>query len=300
MKAANIIKSFRLLPVNNVNLCCLRTAAKVQVRYSASVGFMNHNIFAPVALHIRNLGLGPTSKEFEEGSSGQRQGPLTKAHATELVLHLNDDERIILYNALQEYKSNKIKEEFEEMLAGGRWRTKLGRPSKVPTLGDVDPTGTYCPVPDDWFKKKYAATVPKPSSKELFHLFVSNSIPFIGFGFLDNFIMLVAGDRIESGLGSIITISTMAAAAWGNTFSDVIGIGSSYYVERAANLLGLGAPKLSPVQLDMPVSRRAANLGRVLGITLGCILGMIPLLFRDGVEKKPDEEVTVAVAVAGA
>lgn len=42
-----------------------------------------------------------------------------------------------------------------EALAGHRWRSKLGRPSKVPTLGDVDPTGTYCPVPEDWLKKKY-------------------------------------------------------------------------------------------------------------------------------------------------
>lgn len=42
-----------------------------------------------------------------------------------------------------------------DKLAGRRWRSKLGRPSKVPTLGDVDPTGTYCPVPEDWLKKKY-------------------------------------------------------------------------------------------------------------------------------------------------
>lgn len=52
----------------------------------------------------------------------------------------------------------------------------------------------------------------------------------------------------------------MAAAALGNTFSDVIGIGSSYYVERAAAMVGLGAPALSPVQLDMPTSRRFANM----------------------------------------
>lgn len=42
-----------------------------------------------------------------------------------------------------------------DKLGGQRWRSKFGRPSKVPTLGDVDPTGSYCPVPDDWLKKKY-------------------------------------------------------------------------------------------------------------------------------------------------
>jgi hypothetical protein len=40
-------------------------------------------------------------------------------------------------------------------LAGERWRSMFGRPSKLPTLGDVDPTGSYCPFPDDWLEKKY-------------------------------------------------------------------------------------------------------------------------------------------------
>lgn len=40
-------------------------------------------------------------------------------------------------------------------LAAHRWRSKFGRPSKVPKLGDVDPTGTFCPVPEDWLKRKY-------------------------------------------------------------------------------------------------------------------------------------------------
>lgn len=67
-------------------------------------------------------------------------------------------------------------------------------------------------------------------------------------------------------MSAYITLSTMAAAALGNTFSDVIGIGSSYYVERLAALLGLSAPALSPVQLDMPISRRFANMVGILYI----------------------------------
>ncbi|CAG4906381.1 unnamed protein product [Colias eurytheme] len=287
MKSMKIIKRISGSSILSFNIGTESTIFKPQIRhsYSAAVGCFNAKSFTPLAKNVRNLGLGPTSKDFEDPP--QLSGPLTKAHATELVLHLKEDERKILFNALQEYESNRIKEEFEDKLAGQRWRTKLGRPSKVQTLGDVDPTGTYCPVPEDWLKKKYAATVPKPSTRELLHLSLANSIPFIGFGFLDNFIMIIAGDRIESSMSAYITLSTMAAAALGNTFSDVIGIGSSYYVERAAALVGLGAPALSPVQLDMPVSRRFANVGRVLGITLGCFLGMIPLLFKDD-EKKPE------------
>lgn len=52
----------------------------------------------------------------------------------------------------------------------------------------------------------------------------------------------------------------MAAAALGNTISDVIGIGSAYYVERAAAAVGFKPPRLTPIQLDMPCSHRAANL----------------------------------------
>ncbi|XP_063359851.1 uncharacterized protein LOC134649066 isoform X1 [Cydia amplana] len=284
MTAVHVIRRFG---VPLANMCCHKKPTKLQVRYSATLG-LTAKRFAPVLIKARHLGLGPTSKDFEEPT--QITGPITKLHAAELVLHLKADERKLLFTALQEYESNRIKEEFEDKLAGQRWRTKLGRPSKVPTLGDVDPTGTYCPVPEDWLKKKYAATVPKPTTRELVHLSLANSVPFIGFGFLDNFVMIVAGDSIESSMSAFITISTMAAAALGNTFSDVIGIGSSYYVERAAAMLGMAPPPLAPVQLDMPVCRRVSNLGRVLGITLGCFLGMTPLLFKDYKDDKDKDK----------
>lgn len=51
----------------------------------------------------------------------------------------------------------------------------------------------------------------------------------------------------------------MAAAALGNTFSDVMGIGSAWYVESLAAKVGMKPPSLSPVQLNMNVSRWAAN-----------------------------------------
>lgn len=88
---------------------------------------------------------------------------------------------------------------------------------------------------------------------------IINSLPFVGFGFLDNFTMIIAGDCIEHSVGMIMTISTMAAAALGNTISDVLGIGSAVYIERLVEVIGIRAPKLSPVQLEMKSSRRASN-----------------------------------------
>lgn len=52
----------------------------------------------------------------------------------------------------------------------------------------------------------------------------------------------------------------MAAAAFGNTISDILGIGSAFYVERLVQKIGFKAPKLTPIQMDLPKSRRAANL----------------------------------------
>lgn len=49
-------------------------------------------------------------------------------------------------------------------LAGVRWRSAFGRPSKLPSLGDVDPTGSYCTVPDDWLARKYGMHQARPSS----------------------------------------------------------------------------------------------------------------------------------------
>lgn len=52
----------------------------------------------------------------------------------------------------------------------------------------------------------------------------------------------------------------MAAAALGNTISDIIGIGSAYYVERGAEIVGIKPPPLTPIQLEMESSRRSANI----------------------------------------
>lgn len=68
------------------------------------------------------------------------------------------------------------------------------------------------------------------------------------------------GDSIESSMGMFMVISTMAAAALGNTLSDVLGIGLSSYVERGVMKLGFSGPNLSPIQLDMKASRVFANL----------------------------------------
>nr|XP_027220271.1 transmembrane protein 65-like isoform X2 [Penaeus vannamei] len=118
-----------------------------------------------------------------------------------------------------------------------------------------------------------------PNATELRQLAVFNALPFIGFGFLDNFIMILAGDYIDLTIGTTLGISTLAAAALGNTVSDLAGIGSAWYVENMATRTGMRPPDLSQEQLDMVSSRWCANVGRGIGVVLGCLMGMFPLLF---------------------
>lgn len=87
-----------------------------------------------------------------------------------------------------------------------------------------------------------------------------HGFPFIGFGFLDNFFMIIMGDYIEGSIGVYFCLSTMAAAALGNTISDVLGLGLAHYVEQFFTFLGMKEPKLTPTQLKMSITQRFASL----------------------------------------
>ncbi|XP_016359528.1 transmembrane protein 65 isoform X1 [Sinocyclocheilus anshuiensis] len=127
-----------------------------------------------------------------------------------------------------------------------------------------------------------------PTTAQLRYILLHNAIPFIGFGFLDNAIMIAAGTQIELSIGLTLGISTMAAAALGNLVSDLAGLGLAGYVEALAVRFGMQIPDLTPKQVDMWQTRVTSHMGKAIGITIGCILGMFPLLFLsdDDDEKK--------------
>jgi len=65
---------------------------------------------------------------------------------------------------------------------------------------------------------------------------------------------------------------------------------SAWYVEYWLTRLGWGSPPaLTVEQLEMSASRMASNGGRALGVTIGCLLGMFPLLFFSS-KKEPEED----------
>jgi hypothetical protein len=105
-------------------------------------------------------------------------------------------------------------------------------------------------------------------------------VPFIGFGFIDNFIMIAAGSEIELHLGAAMGLSTMAAAGIGNLISDVAGVGLSGWIEALARRMGLPDPGMSEADRASGAARLTVFASQGSGIAVGCVLGMAPLLFH--------------------
>ncbi|XP_063042271.1 transmembrane protein 65-like [Engraulis encrasicolus] len=129
----------------------------------------------------------------------------------------------------------------------------------------------------------------RPTNAQLRYVLFHNALPFVGFGFLDNAIMIVAGTQIELSIGVILGISTMAAAGLGNLVSDLAGLGLAGYVEALACRLGMQVPDLNPKQADMWQTRLSIHSGKAIGVAIGCILGMFPLLFFSDDKKEAAE-----------
>lgn len=110
------------------------------------------------------------------------------------------------------------------------------------------------------------------TAKIIFKRMCSVMMAFVIFGFIDNFLMIVAGDQIDSFIKTLGVSNTMLAAGLGNTFSDMVGILSGRTVEKIVHT------KIPPVE-DGELSKNKIMLAETVGIFLGCILGLFPLLF---------------------
>ena len=123
------------------------------------------------------------------------------------------------------------------------------------------------------------ATEP-PTRSQLMKLGLVAAVPCFTFGFLDNAIMLVAGEQIEAHLGMSLGLSAMACAAMGNIVADTTGQVSGGTVERLLRPV-LPCANLSAAQRATASATRVHALGGALGIIVGCVFGMFPLLFYE-------------------
>lgn len=100
---------------------------------------------------------------------------------------------------------------------------------------DVDGDGKLSePELKDWVtslltpeKREEREEVTRPTFRQYYAVFVCQTVPFIGFGIMDNGIMIIAGDQIDMTLGAALGLSTMAAAGLGNLVSDIVGVSFS-------------------------------------------------------------------------
>ncbi|KAG5464540.1 hypothetical protein LSCM1_00730 [Leishmania martiniquensis] len=116
----------------------------------------------------------------------------------------------------------------------------------------------------------------------LFMIALEAGLPFVGFGFLDNATMILAGDMIDGSLGFYLNCSVLASAAMGNVCSGVLGMQLHGLIDKAVQKLNFNTPVLTEDQMKDRRVFLAGHLGGTVGIMLGLILGMLPLLFLDG------------------
>lgn len=73
-------------------------------------------------------------------------------------------------------------------------------------------------------KAESSSDVTLPTDFQLRAHYISNSIPFVGFGIVDQTVMIQAGNAIDCTLGVTLGLSTLSAAAVGGLISNVSGI----------------------------------------------------------------------------
>ena len=108
-------------------------------------------------------------------------------------------------------------------------RTRIGSHRSYRTVRRLKSTIGIRPAPAPPRRGKSSLGIPAeveagPRPRQLAQLGLVAAIPFVGFGFADNAVMIICGDYIDQTFGIMFGLSTLAAAGLGNTVSDVIGV----------------------------------------------------------------------------
>ena len=134
-----------------------------------------------------------------------------------------------------------------------------------------------------------------PKVKDWLVRFVSKFIGSFVFGFIDNFIMVMAGAQIDAQFGGIAGSivgsgnAAMMAAGLGNTVSDAVGELASNTIEGAMHKIGLNPEAVADEQVAAgPAWMRFLDKeASVIGIVLGCLVGLFPLFLEEHENETP-------------
>jgi hypothetical protein len=129
-----------------------------------------------------------------------------------------------------------------------------------------------------------AAAEPKveiPLPTQLRAHYISGGLPMVGFGFMDQTVMIQAGNAIDCSLGVTFGLSTLTAAAIGGLVSNVAGILFGGTLGSLAKSAGLPSSNLTAAQRSLPFVKRRRLFAQALGVLMGCTIGLFNLLFID-------------------
>ena len=85
------------------------------------------------------------------------------------------------------------------------------------------------------FSSRHTNATPEPTKAQLWLHVLNAAIPFVAFGFMDNLVMILAGDAIDGMLGVKFGLPTLYAAALGQVISDFTGVTFGGVVENMAS-----------------------------------------------------------------
>merc|ERR1712194_781296 len=125
-----------------------------------------------------------------------------------------------------------------------------------------------------------------PTKRQLFCVGFSALVPFIGFGMVDNGLMVVFGDVLDGTLGCMLGTSMLASAALGNAISNVFGMLLHGTITKLSGKLGLPEAQLTNSQRRKPEVHFYSTAGATVGVFTGCLLGMCPLFFMNQTAKE--------------
>lgn len=132
------------------------------------------------------------------------------------------------------------------------------------------------------------AEVTEPTRRQLLCVSLGALVPFVGFGMVDNGLMVIYGDVIDGTLGVWFGFSMLASAALGNAISNIFGMVLHGTIHKWSDKLGLPDPHLTLAQRKLPTVHFWTTFGSTVGVFGGCLLGMTPLLWMDQTKKEEE------------
>ena len=188
--------------------------------------------------------------------------------------------------------------------ATSAWRAWTAADSTNGRIAGVATARAWSATPSSGFAASRSSTTASsvassapPSAETLRKIFVFNAVPFVAFGFIDNTVLIYAGDAIDNSVGVAFGLSSLAAAAMGQIFSDTSGVLFGGAIEAWVLRAGFAQPVLTAKQNVMRVTRTTSTAGKVCGVVTGCCLGLLNLLLIDphAAEKAKEEKEFTAV-----